>query len=81
MGKLVKHTVPERFVADTRKGATLEFTRREAFLSYLYEAREGILQLENEYMRKNYFFNKPLSKWLAYNLGKFEKLKSAPKLL
>lgn len=77
----MRHTKPERFVANTRNGANLEFTRREAFLSYLYEAREGLLQLDNDYMKKNYFFNKPLSEWLAYNLKKFEKLRSAPKLL
>jgi hypothetical protein len=33
----------ERFVADTRNGAKLEFGNREAFISYLTEARRILL--------------------------------------
>jgi len=77
---MLKYTVrlPECFEADTRKGAKLVFTRREAFLSYLYKSRE-ILLLGGS--AGNQFMNLPLSEWLAWNLSKFDKLRSAPKLL
>lgn len=71
---------PEKFVADTRNGATLEFTRKEAFLSWLHTAREYML-LDMEYTRKGYFFNKSLATWLLHNYKKFEKIKSPSKLL
>lgn len=45
LGKTTEYSLRsrERFVADTRKGATLEFTDRESFLIYLDNARDYLL--------------------------------------
>lgn len=70
---------PGRFEADTRNGATLKFTTKEAFLSYLYKARN--LMLDSNYFKKSYFFAKPLSTWLLHNHVKFVRLKWKDALL
>jgi hypothetical protein len=54
-----KIRVGEKFVAETRKGAKLEFTRREAFLTYLFNAREMLLAGGSA--GKSYYYSKPLS--------------------
>jgi hypothetical protein len=68
----------EVFEADTRKGATLRFTNRQSFLSYLYKARDILLSGSPG---KNYFFNRPLSEWLVHNSNKWVRIKSPGRLL
>jgi hypothetical protein len=43
---------PAKFVAETRKGANLEFTDKESLLSYLAIARE--LLLDSKYLQKRF---------------------------
>lgn len=68
----------ERFVAETRKGANLEFTHKESFLSYLAIAREILLQ--SKYLT-NYWGDQPLTAWLKYHYSKWSLLRSKVKLL
>jgi hypothetical protein len=68
----------ERFVADTRNGANLEFTGRESFISWLAVARE--LLLNSEYLTKKWS-SRSLSEWLDYNWKAWQKLKNPLRLL
>jgi hypothetical protein len=42
-GPVLYYRTQERFVAETRKGATLEFSSKESFISWLDVMRDGIL--------------------------------------
>lgn len=67
-----------RFVAETRKGANLEFSDRESFLSYLAIARE--LLLDSKYLRgKVSTFS--LQKWLSSREAAWLFLSNKAKLL
>jgi len=61
--RLTEHA-SARFVADTRKGAKLEFTNKESFLSWLSVARE--LLLDSPYLQ-NKIANWSLTEWLEHN--------------
>lgn len=70
--------VPPRFVAETRKGANLEFTDKESLLSYLAIARE--LLLDSKYLQKR-FSHYSLEKWLLTRISFWSKLGNKAKLL
>jgi hypothetical protein len=69
---------PARFVAETRKGANLEFTDRESLLSYLAIARE--LLLDSKYLQKR-FKHYSLEKWLLTRISAWSKLSNKAKML
>jgi len=71
------HT-PARFVAETRKGANLEFTNKESLLSYLAIARE--LLLDSKYLRKT-VPKMSLTSWLLSREGRWSILSNKAKLL
>lgn len=76
---LTKHKeAQERFCADTRKGAKLEFTKRESFLVWLAIARE--LMLESKYFKRG-TLSLSLSEWIQLNFIKWDKLKRPLRLL
>lgn len=70
--------VPPRFIAETRKGANLEFTDRESLLSYLAIARE--LLLDSKYLQRR-FKHYSLEKWLITRFSHWNKLNNKAKLL
>jgi len=67
-----------RFVADTRKGATLEFTDKESFLSWLAVARE--LLLNSPYLQ-NKVASWSLVEWLEHNYKRWQGIQNPVKLL
>jgi len=69
---------PAKFVAETRKGANLEFTDRESLLSYLAIARE--LLLDSKYLQKR-FSHYSLEKWLITRINYWSKLNNKAKML
>jgi hypothetical protein len=69
---------PAKFVAETRKGANLEFTDKESLLSYLAIARE--LLLDSKYLQKR-FSHYSLEKWLLTRITHWSKLTNKAKLL
>lgn len=69
---------PARFVAETRKGANLEFTNKESLLSYLAIARE--ILLNSKYLR-NKVRTMTLIKWLLTREAKWMLLDNKAKLL
>lgn len=72
-------TTPLRFVAATRKGANLEFSSRESFLSYLYKSREGILTGGSA--GSDYLFRRPLVDWLQAKYDDWSLIKHPAQLL
>jgi hypothetical protein len=76
----LEYTTTERFEASTRKGATLSFSLRESFLSFLSKARDGMLQFDGS-AGKEYHMSRPLREWLAYSGLQWLNIKSKPKLL
>lgn len=73
-----KRITPARFVAETRKGANLEFTDKESLLSYLAIARE--LLLDSRYLQKR-FSHYSLEKWLITRINYWMKLTNKAKML
>jgi len=55
--------LPERFRASTRKGAQLEFSNRESFLSFLSKARDGMLSGGSA--GRDFFMSRPLKDWIG----------------
>lgn len=68
----------ERFIASTRKGADLEFTDRESFISYLAQARELLLK---DSSAQKYWAKKGLNKWLLTREAKWMELQNKVKHL
>jgi hypothetical protein len=68
----------ERFVAETRKGANLEFTGKESFLSWLSVARE--LLLDSQYLQ-NKTAGWTLTEWLEHNYKIWMAIQNPIKLL
>lgn len=73
-----KLSYSERYVADTRNGASLEFTHRESFLSWLAIARQ--LLIDSEYFKKG-TFDESLTEWLNRNYNKWKLLLNPKRLL
>jgi len=72
------YKIPSKFVAETRKGANLEFSNKESLLSYLAIARE--LLLDSKYLKgkmKTY----SLTKWLLTREAKWLLLSNKSKML
>jgi len=67
-----------RFVADTRRGANLEFTTKESFLSWLAVARE--LLLNSPYLQ-NKIANWSLIEWIEHNYRSWKGLRNPIQLL
>jgi hypothetical protein len=67
-----------RFIADTRKGAKLEFTDKESFLSWLAVARE--LLLDSPYLQ-NKIANWSLTEWLEHNYRKWRTIRNPVHML
>jgi hypothetical protein len=74
------YRLPGRFEAQTRNGATLKFTNRESLLSYLSVARDRMLQTDGS-PGKEYFMDRPLKEWIAWNTGQWSDLKGKCMLL
>lgn len=72
------YTQPARFVADTRKGAKLEFTDKESFMTYLYNARD--LALSDKYL-SDAISKKTLEEWLSDREEWWSRLKGRAKIL
>lgn len=68
------------FEATTRNGASLKFTHRESLLSYLSVARDRMLQT-NGSPGKEYFMDRPLKEWIAWNTGEWSNLRNKCMLL
>lgn len=70
---ITRYKVPERFLASTRKGATLEFKSWTSFMVYLYNARDLALNVE-------YFWNKAVSstlvEWIKYQENGWKTLRN-----
>jgi len=71
--------ISERFIASTRKGASLEFSNRESFLSFLSKARDGILAGGSA--GRDFFMKRPLRDWIGWNGLQWINLKSKAALL
>lgn len=75
---IAKQVIPPKFVAETRKGANLEFTDKESLLSYLAIARE--LLLDSKYLGKR-LTSGSLEDWLTSRISFWIRLSNKAKLL